>query len=106
MRLGGQPGVRSVRTRPLPNAGFHEGNEANRCSSPVARVHGYGSHEPMRLAVYLVRGVEGTKPDYDVRVIKNGWPENGAETLADADTVGVYCDGGGGTILNPQSTKV
>jgi len=64
--------------------------------------HGYGSHEHYAGCRLLAEALKESKPDYDVRVIKNGWPENGAETLADADTVVVYCDGGGGHLLNPH----
>ncbi len=64
--------------------------------------HGYGSHEHYAGCRLLASALTEAMPDYDAKVIKNGWPQEGAQALADADSVVVYCDGGGGHLLNPH----
>ncbi len=64
--------------------------------------HGYGAHEHYAGCRLLASSLQEAMPNYDVEVIKNGWPKEGANALADADAVVVYCDGGGGHLLNPH----
>ena len=64
--------------------------------------HGYGSHEHYAGCRLLASALSEAMPQYEVEVIKNGWPQEGAQALADADAVVVYCDGGGGHLLNPH----
>ncbi len=64
--------------------------------------HGYGSHEHYAGCKLLANSLAVAMPNFDVSVIRNGWPEEGMATLNDADAVIVYCDGGGGHVLNPH----
>ncbi len=64
--------------------------------------HGYGSHEHYAGCRLLAASLQEAMPNYEVEVIKHGWPAEGAQALSDADTVVVYCDGGGGHLLNPH----
>ena len=64
--------------------------------------HGYGAHEHnagcLLLAHYLKKHAPGVKAEVHL----NGWPQEGAAAFEDADTVVVYCDGGGGHLLMPH----
>ncbi|EMI53020.1 putative secreted protein [Rhodopirellula sallentina SM41] len=64
--------------------------------------HGYGAHEHHAGCRLLAASLQEAKPDYEVTVIQNGWPEKGSEVLAGADTIVVYCDGGKRHLLNPH----
>lgn len=64
--------------------------------------HGYGSHEHYAGCRLLANSLAEAMPNYDVEVIKNGWPAEGVKALEGADSVVVYCDGGGGHLLNPH----
>ncbi len=64
--------------------------------------HGYGSHEHYAGCMLLAKSLEEAIPNIETIVFRNGWPEGGAYALSDADTVVVYCDGGGGHLLNPH----
>ncbi|MEZ6120455.1 MAG: ThuA domain-containing protein [Pirellulaceae bacterium] len=41
-------------------------------------------------------------PNFETVVYRNGWPEAGVAAFEGADAVVVYCDGGGGHVLNPH----
>lgn len=64
--------------------------------------HGYGSHEHYAGCLLLANSLKEAMPEYDVKVFRQGWPEEGVEALKDADTVVVYCDGGERHLLNPH----
>ena len=64
--------------------------------------HGYWSHEHYAGCVQLADSLSEAFPEYDTKVIKHGWPEEGLSALEEADTVVVYCDGGGRHLLNPH----
>jgi len=64
--------------------------------------HGYGSHEHYAGCRLLASSLAEAMPHYEVKVIKHGWPAEGAKALEGADTVIVYCDGGGRHLLNPH----
>lgn len=64
--------------------------------------HGYGSHEHHAGCLLLAHSLADVFPDYDIDVVKHGWPQEGVERLKGADTVVVYCDGGGRHLLNPH----
>lgn len=64
--------------------------------------HGYGSHEHYAGSRLLANAIKESMPGYEVEVIKNGWPQEGVKALEGADAVVVYCDGGGGHLLNPH----
>ena len=68
--------------------------------------HGYGSHEHYAGCRLLASSLEEAMPNYDVKVIKHGWPADGVKALEGADTVIVYCDGGGRHLLNPPHQRV
>ncbi|TWT56201.1 ThuA domain-containing protein [Allorhodopirellula solitaria] len=64
--------------------------------------HGYGAHEHYAGCRLLAEALKEAKPDYDVVVMKEGWPKEGADALKDADSIVVYCDGGSRHLLNPH----
>ncbi|WP_417735436.1 PVC-type heme-binding CxxCH protein [Rosistilla oblonga] len=64
--------------------------------------HGYGSHEHYAGCRLLANALTEAMPNYTAEVIKNGWPEAGTDALKDADSLVVYCDGGGRHLLNPH----
>lgn len=41
-------------------------------------------------------------PSIETDVFQEGWPKGGIDVLRDYDSVVVYCDGGGGHLLNPH----
>ena len=64
--------------------------------------HGYWSHEHYAGCLQLADSLAEVFPDYETKVIKHGWPAEGLAALEGADTVVVYCDGGGRHLLNPH----
>ncbi|MEZ6090038.1 MAG: family 16 glycoside hydrolase [Pirellulaceae bacterium] len=64
--------------------------------------HGYGSHEHYAGCRLLANSLTEAMPNFEVEVIRDGWPEAGVSALQGADTIVVYCDGGGRHLLNPH----
>ena len=64
--------------------------------------HGYWSHEHYAGCLQLADSLNEALPNYETKVIKHGWPAEGMAALEGADAVVVYCDGGGGHLLNPH----
>ncbi|MEZ6134545.1 MAG: NPCBM/NEW2 domain-containing protein [Pirellulaceae bacterium] len=64
--------------------------------------HAPGEHEHYAGCRLLAGSLQQARPNYEVEVIKNGWPEAGMQALAGADAVVVYCDGGDRHLLNPH----
>lgn len=63
--------------------------------------HGYGQHEHNAGCLLLAHSLRRAMPEIDIDVLTNGWPAD--ETLlADADSVVMYCDGGGGHFVIPH----
>jgi putative membrane-bound dehydrogenase-like protein len=60
--------------------------------------HGYGSHEHYAGCLLLAKELEKTL-GYDCPVVKHGYPKD-TSVFDGADAVVVYCDGGGGHLLN------
>ncbi|MDA1043683.1 MAG: NPCBM/NEW2 domain-containing protein [Verrucomicrobia bacterium] len=61
--------------------------------------HGPDAHEHTR-GCYLLAGLlEEARPDIDTVVVSKGYPGD-SSVFKDADAVVVYCDGGGGHLLN------
>lgn len=58
------------------------------------RSHGYGSHEHYAGCMLLANALREAMPDYKVVVYRDGWPKQ-ENAFADADTLVMYCDGGG-----------
>lgn len=56
--------------------------------------HGYGAHEHLAGCRILAEAIENSTEDVECLVIAGGWPEDDA-ILNDADTIVMYCDGGG-----------
>lgn len=87
---------KDIRLRRLPAASkkvvFVAGN----------RSHGYGSHEHNAGCLLLSRELKRRMPGYSVVVHQNGWPQDPDVAFADADAVVMYCDGGGGHMVNPH----
>jgi putative membrane-bound dehydrogenase-like protein len=64
--------------------------------------HGYGAHEHAAGCLLLARHLRDNMPGYETIVLRNGWPADGLAAFEGADAVVVYCDGGGGHLLNPH----
>ena len=59
------------------------------------RSHGYGSHEHYAGCMLLAKYLKANMPNYETIVHRNGWPADGVAAFEGADSVVVYCDGGG-----------
>jgi len=69
------------------------------------RSHGYGSHEHNAGCLLLAKCLEQNVPNLETVVYRNGWPkEEGA--LEGADAIVIFCDGGGGHVVNPHLQEV
>ncbi len=62
--------------------------------------HGYGAHEHYAGCMLLARYLQENVPSFETVVHRSGWPEDGIAGLQGADAVVVFCDGGGGHLLN------
>lgn len=67
--------------------------------------HGYGQHEHNAGCLLLAKYLQAAHPDFVIDVFQNGWPKDPAMAFAGADTVVMYCDGGGGHMVNPHLTE-
>ncbi len=56
--------------------------------------HGYGAHEHLAGCRVLADAIQTAAKDVKCEVYSGGWPED-ESVLADADTIVMYCDGGG-----------
>jgi putative membrane-bound dehydrogenase-like protein len=63
--------------------------------------HGYGSHEHYAGCVLLAKELERAMPNFEVEVVRDGWPQD-ASVLSGADCIVMYADGGGGHPVNPH----
>ena len=66
------------------------------------RSHGYGSHEHNAGCLLLARELGRHMPNFETSVFRNGWPKDPESAFKDADAVVMYCDGGGGHMVNPH----
>lgn len=57
--------------------------------------HGYGAHEHLAGCRILAEAIERAAPEVTCKVYPGGWPED-ESVLNKADTIVMYCDGGGG----------
>jgi hypothetical protein len=64
--------------------------------------HGYGQHEHNAGCILLAKHLQLAKPDWQIDVQQNGWPKNPEQFFAGADSVVMYCDGGGGHMVLPH----
>ena len=65
------------------------------CFMAGPQSHGYGAHEHYAGCMLLANALAESRPDYEVVVYKDGWPED-PKAFDGADTIVMYCDGGGG----------
>ncbi|TWU06103.1 PVC-type heme-binding CxxCH protein [Stieleria varia] len=94
---------RNIRLKKLDDAVSKASGEKKKVVFIAGRPsHGYGSHEHYAGSQLLASALAEAMPNFEVQVFRNGWPQEGAQALADADSVVVYCDGGGGHLLNPH----
>ena len=56
--------------------------------------HGYGAHEHRAGCLLLAEALNNSGLDIETTVVTEGWPED-ASVLDDADSIVIYCDGGG-----------
>ncbi|HYE98012.1 MAG TPA: ThuA domain-containing protein [Planctomycetota bacterium] len=63
--------------------------------------HGPGDHEHYAGCMVLAQSLKASGLPVETAVHKHGWPEDEA-FFEGADTVVVYCDGGGGHLLNKR----
>jgi putative membrane-bound dehydrogenase-like protein len=57
--------------------------------------HGYGAHEHLAGCRVLAEAIENATENVQCEVYGGGWPEDDS-VLDDADSIVMYCDGGGG----------
>lgn len=93
---------RNIRIRPLGESARPKERKKKIVFIAGPPSHGYGSHEHYAGCRLLANALKEAMPNFDVEVIKNGWPEDGIAALSKADSVVVYCDGGGRHLLNPH----
>ena len=67
--------------------------------------HGFGSHEHNAGCLLLARSLEQGMPNVKATVYQNGWPRDDA-ALDDVDAIVIYCDGGGGHVVNRRLDRV
>jgi putative membrane-bound dehydrogenase-like protein len=67
--------------------------------------HAYAAHEHNAGCDLLTHSLKSAVPGLDIDVVHNGWPTD--ETVLDgADTIVMYCDGGGGHMVLPHKAQV
>ena len=69
------------------------------------RSHGYGSHEHKAGSVLLARSLQKAMPNFVTSVYTDGWPKD-PHALDGFDCIVMYCDGGGGHMVNPHLDQV
>jgi len=67
--------------------------------------HGYGAHEHNAGCLLLAKELKAAMPSYETVVYQNGWP-NDPSAFDGADTIIMYCDGGGGHMVNAHLDQV
>lgn len=68
--------------------------------------HGHGEHEHRAGSMLLARVLNESSPaKIYATVYSNGWPKD-PTALANADALVMYCDGGGGHMVNPHLAEV
>ncbi|MCA9165436.1 MAG: ThuA domain-containing protein, partial [Planctomycetales bacterium] len=67
--------------------------------------HGYGAHEHYAGCMLLADGLKNSLPNIEVEVFRNGWPQD-PNAFDGADTIVMYCDGGGGHPVNQHLEQV
>jgi putative membrane-bound dehydrogenase-like protein len=67
--------------------------------------HGYGAHEHNAGCDLLARLLKQAMPELQIEVVHNGWPKD-EKILDGANTIVMYCDGGGGHMVLPHKKEV
>ena len=67
--------------------------------------HGYGSHEHNAGCDLLARLLKQAMPELNIEVVHNGWPKD-PKVLEGANTIVMYCDGGGGHMVLAHKKEV
>ena len=67
--------------------------------------HGYGAHEHNAGCTLLAHELRAALPKYTCNVHLNGWPQD-AKAFDKADCIIMYCDGGGGHMVNAHLDQV
>jgi len=67
--------------------------------------HGYGAHEHNAGCTLLAHELRSALPKYTCHVHLNGWPQDKA-AFDKADCIIMYCDGGGGHMVNAHLDEV
>lgn len=67
--------------------------------------HGFGSHEHKAGCDLLARSLKIGKPDWDIDVVYNGWPQD-ASVFDNVDCIVMYSDGGAGHMVIPHLKQV
>ncbi|HEX5106370.1 MAG TPA: NPCBM/NEW2 domain-containing protein, partial [Pirellulaceae bacterium] len=67
--------------------------------------HGYGAHEHNAGCTLLAKELQAAQPDIKCDVVLNGWPAD-SSVFDGADCIVMYCDGGGGHMVNPNLEQV
>jgi len=67
--------------------------------------HGDGAHDHPRGCTFLVHCLNSQVPGVHAVACTEGWPRN-EKILEQAQSIVVYCDGGGGHLLMPHMDKV
>jgi putative membrane-bound dehydrogenase-like protein len=68
--------------------------------------HGYGAHEHNAGCTLLAKSLQLGMKDFDAEVHKNGWPADSKAAFEGADAIVMYCDGGGGHMVNAHLDEV
>lgn len=63
--------------------------------------HGYGAHEHNAGCLLLAKELQAAMPEIECVVHQNGWPSD-TSIFDGASTIVMYCDGGGGHMVNPH----
>jgi len=67
--------------------------------------HGYGAHEHNAGCLLLADTLERAMPNFETVVYRNGWPKE-KDAFEGADSIVMYCDGGGRHMVNPHLEQV
>src|SRR5688572_8916555 len=68
--------------------------------------HGYGAHEHNAGCTLLAKSLQLGMKDFVAEVHRNGWPADPKAAFEGADAIVMYCDGGGGHMVNQHLEEV
>jgi type 1 glutamine amidotransferase len=69
------------------------------------RSHGYGEHEHHAGSFLLARSLEQGMANFKTTLYRDGWPDEDT-ALDEVDAIVIYCDGGGGHLVNERLDRV